>query len=51
MRFEETAEESSNRIAADIDECPTCGSEDFETIYKEDFDKNICRECGFEWID
>jgi transposase-like protein len=43
-----------NRLAtdiADIDECPMCGNEDFETTNKEGFFKHICPDCCYEWVE
>ena len=51
MNLQETAMDAMNRMTADIDECPMCSSEDFETTYKKDFDKHICQECCHEWIE
>ena len=51
MNFIETHEEYMNRVAADVFECPMCGSEEIETTYKPERDKHICRECVYEWVD
>ena len=51
MNLQEAAMDAMNRMAADIDECPMCSNEDFETTYKQDFDKHICRECCYEWVE
>ena len=47
----ETAMDNMNRMAADINECPMCNSGDIETTYREDYDKNICGDCGYEWAE
>ena len=51
MNAEETAMDNMNRLAADVDECSMCSSEDIETTCKQDHDKSICRDCGYEWIE
>jgi len=51
MRLQGTAMDNLNRMATDVFECPMCSGEDIETTYKKDFDKHICRECCYEWIE
>jgi ribosomal protein L37AE/L43A len=51
IRFTETASESMGRMATDIDECPMCGSVEFETVYGKERDKHICTECCYKWIE
>jgi hypothetical protein len=49
LNLHETSQDAMNRMATDIDECPMCSSEDFETTYKKSFDKHTCRECCYKW--
>ena len=51
MNFQETAMDAMNRMATDVEECVMCSSEEIEESYKSGQCKNICRECGYKWLD